>query len=205
MNLVGHDWGGVVGFLVCLNHPDRVERFVPMNTGHVWPTMSMKALPKAARRTRLLGPARKPVRGAAHGWARRASAERPSTRRSRRRPTPSSTGARQLYGARFKDPARAKAASQVYRTFALHEYSQAWLRGRYAGRAPDDADAVAARRSKIPVIRPGQIKNIADHADDVRIEYLEDCGHFPPEERPDLVASELREFFSSAAHISPRD
>src|ERR1700710_1755457 len=29
VNLVGHDWGGVIGFLLCLEHPDRISRFVP--------------------------------------------------------------------------------------------------------------------------------------------------------------------------------
>ncbi len=46
VSLVGHDWGGIVGFIVCLDHPDRVERFVPMNTDRVWPTLSRKGIPK---------------------------------------------------------------------------------------------------------------------------------------------------------------
>jgi pimeloyl-ACP methyl ester carboxylesterase len=37
-------------------------------------------------------------------------------------------------------------------------------------------------------------RDIVDHADDVRIEYLPDCGHFPQEEQPALVAEHLREF-----------
>ena len=28
VKLVGHDWGGWCGFLICLNHPERVERFL---------------------------------------------------------------------------------------------------------------------------------------------------------------------------------
>jgi hypothetical protein len=37
------------------------------------------------------------------------------------------------YAPRFADPARARAAQQVYRTFQLYEYP-AWLRGRYRDR-----------------------------------------------------------------------
>src|SRR5436305_1121140 len=44
--LVGHDWGGVVGFLACLEHPERIARFVPMNTGHVWPAVPLRRIPK---------------------------------------------------------------------------------------------------------------------------------------------------------------
>ena len=32
--LMGHDWGGWVGFLICLSHPERVERFMPLNVAH---------------------------------------------------------------------------------------------------------------------------------------------------------------------------
>jgi pimeloyl-ACP methyl ester carboxylesterase len=39
-------------------------------------------------------------------------------------------------------------------------------------------------------------KDIVDHADDVRIAYLPDCGHFPAEEQPALVAEHLRAFFA---------
>jgi pimeloyl-ACP methyl ester carboxylesterase len=43
--LVGHDVGGFVGFLVCLKVPERVERYIALNTGHpfVRPTPSVLA------------------------------------------------------------------------------------------------------------------------------------------------------------------
>ena len=62
--------------------------------------------------------------------------------------------------------------------------------------APDDADAVAQRRGGSGV-RRGAVESVAKHADDVRFEELADSGHFPPQERPDLVAEQLRAFFSA--------
>jgi len=62
------------------------------------------------------------------------------------------------------------------------------------GPAPDDAHAVAARLGD-PALKPGTIKDSSEHADDVRIEHLPDCGHFPPDECPNLVAEHLRGFF----------
>jgi pimeloyl-ACP methyl ester carboxylesterase len=47
-----------------------------------------------------------------------------------------------------------------------------------------------------PVFKRGAVESVAKHADDVRFEELPDCGHFPPQERPDLVAEQLRGFFS---------
>lgn len=32
--IVGHDWGGLVGWQLCMDAPQRVERFVAMSTGH---------------------------------------------------------------------------------------------------------------------------------------------------------------------------
>lgn len=32
--IVGHDWGGLIGWQLCMNVPQRIERFVAMSTGH---------------------------------------------------------------------------------------------------------------------------------------------------------------------------
>ena len=45
-----------------------------------------------------------------------------------------------------------------------------------------------------PFFTPGMFKDIVDHADDVRIEYLTGCGHFPAEECPETVAEHVRGF-----------
>lgn len=34
VDLVGHDWGAVLGWVVCLRHPERVRRFVALSVGH---------------------------------------------------------------------------------------------------------------------------------------------------------------------------
>jgi pimeloyl-ACP methyl ester carboxylesterase len=192
VNLVGHDWGGIVGFLACLNHPDRVERFVPVNTGHVWPKVSLRGLPKQLGGFAYQGLLASPFVGRRMGSS-------PLVLRTVHKSTSTQTdavlGGFDRYAARFRDPARAKAATQVYRTFQLYEFP-AWARGRYANMRLT-TPTLWLHGLNDPVIRPGMIEDIVDHADDVRIEYLEDCGHFPPEERPELVAEKLRGFFAS--------
>ena len=37
VRLVGHDWGGVAGFILCVRRPDLVGRYLALNTGHLWP------------------------------------------------------------------------------------------------------------------------------------------------------------------------
>jgi pimeloyl-ACP methyl ester carboxylesterase len=194
VNLVGHDWGGIVGLLACLNHPARVERFVAMNTGHVWPKVSLRGLPKQLGGIAYQGLLASPFVGRRMGSS-------PLVLRTVHKSISTQTDAVldgfDSYAARFKDPARAKAATQVYRTFQLHEFP-AWARGRYADERLT-TPTLWLHGLKDPVIRPGMIEDIVDHADEVRIEYLEDCGHFPPEERPALVAEKLRGFFAPPA------
>lgn len=191
VNLVGHDWGGVVGFLVCLHHTSRVERFVPINTGHVWPTLSVKGIPKQLGAMAYQGMLASP------GLGRRLNA---SPRVVGRVVDAISTGddVAAEYAAQFAprmaDPARARAAAQVYRTFQLYEYPK-WVRGRYADRRLT-TPTMWLHGLADPFFKPGMFKDIVEHADDVRIEYLSDCGHFPAEECPDVVAEHLLAFFS---------
>ncbi len=192
VNLVGHDWGGVVGFLVCLDHSARVERFVPMNTGHVWPTLGLKGVPKQLGAFAYQGLLASP------GIGRRVNASP--------RVVGKVVGAisaqtdsvlpqyREHFAPRFSDKARAMAASQVYRTFVLYEYPK-WLRGLYGDRRLS-TPTLWLHGLGDPFFKPGMFEDIVDHADDVRIAYLEGCGHFPAEECPQMVAQHMRAFFT---------
>ena len=199
VNLVGHDWGGVVGFLVCLDHPDRVERFVPMNTGHVWPKLSAKGIPKQLVGMTYQGLLASPIVGRrinASPWLVGKVVDAISTGGD----VAAEYAAE--FAPRFADPQRARAASQVYRSFLLYEYPR-WVRGRYAGRRLS-TPTLWLHGLKDPFFTPGMFKDIAEHADDVRIAYLPDGAHFPAEECPQPVADHLLAFFSSSAHSSPR-
>lgn len=190
-SLVGHDWGGVVGFLVCLDHADRVERYVPMNTGHVWPRLSLKGIPKQLGAVAYQGLLASPVIG------RRITAS-PAIVSKVVDAISSQTDAvvpeyREHFAPRFGDPARGGAASQMYRTFLLYEYPR-WVRGLYAGRRVT-VPVLWLHGLGDPFFTPGTFKDVVEHADDVRFEYLEGCGHFPAEECPEAVAGHLRAFF----------
>ena len=200
VHLVGHDWGGVVGFLVCLDHPDRVARYVPMNTGHLWPKLSIKGIPKQLGAVTYQGVLASPLLG------RRVSGSRRIVGKIVDAISSGDDVASEYalaFAPRFADPARGRAASQVYRSFLLYEYPK-WVRGKYAGRRVS-TPILWLHGLKDPFFTPGMFKDISEHADDVRIEYLADAAHFPAEECPQEVAEHLRAFFSSDAHVSRRD
>lgn len=192
VSLVGHDWGGVIGFLVCLNHAARVERYVAMNTGHVWPTLGLKAVPKQLGAMAYQGLLASPALG------RRINASPRIVGRVVGAISAQSDCVLPTYqehfAPRLRDPARAKAAAQLYRTFQLYEYPK-WVRGLYGDRRLTTPTLWLHGLSD-PFFKPRMFEDIVDHADDVRIEYLEGCGHFPAEECPQTVAEHLRAFFT---------
>src|SRR5690349_7887543 len=51
VDLIGHDWGGYVGFLTCLLAPERVRRYVATNIIHPWPKTSVRGLLNVWRMT----------------------------------------------------------------------------------------------------------------------------------------------------------
>jgi pimeloyl-ACP methyl ester carboxylesterase len=190
--LVGHDWGGWIGFLLCLKAAPRFERFLALNILHPWLRDARAAFPYAWRFAYQLLIAA-PVLGY----------------RLHRRGT---LVPRVLYGGstvheawdertvssfadNLAEPARARAAVQLYRTFQLREV---WpvLRGRYA-------DSRLTVPTKLlfgvedAVLRPELLAGYEEHANEMTVELVRDCGHFIADERPQLVASRARELFAA--------
>jgi pimeloyl-ACP methyl ester carboxylesterase len=192
VKLVGHDWGGWVGFLLCLREPRRFERylalnilppFVPPDPGGVlslwrfWYPWTIAA----------------PGLGA---WAVRQT--------MRRNPVYRWIGAdawgdeeREIFLGQFREPERARASVQYYRTFQLREVGPI-LRGRYRAqrlRTPTrllfgTGDRVMSTRS---------LEAAKRYADDLQIELVPGVGHFIADERPDLVLDRALSFFAADA------
>ena len=189
VHLVGHDWGGLVGFLLCLRAPARVGRFLALSIIHPWLRHSPPSLrgvlaalayqpliaaplvgPLAQRRTPFVDAV-----FAASGGERIWSAEE-----------------RRAFVDTFKEPARAEAASRVYRTFLARELP-AMLRGRYQGSRLTVPTRLVVGRGD-PVIDEARVANWEDHADQMEVEFVEG-GHFLPEEKPEMVAERALSLF----------
>lgn len=95
-----------------------------------------------------------------------------------------------------RDPARARASERLMYRFAYHEIIPTLL-GRNRG-----------RRLRVPTLMlngahdvqlsPRSLGGYERYADDLRVEVVEDAGHFLAEERPELVATSARAFFAGA-------
>ncbi len=188
-DLVGHDWGGWTGFLLCLDAPDRVRSYVSLNI----PTPFQKVRPSSLATlwrfwyqpivaAPVLGPAairnKKLMWFLLRHWATVAP------------PTPADEEANANFAEVLAQPDRARASSLVYRTFLTRELP-ALLRGRHLDQRLVTRTLILLGTGD-PTMSPATFTGHEDHVDDLTIEFVEDCGHFIAEERPELVTARIR-------------
>jgi pimeloyl-ACP methyl ester carboxylesterase len=190
VKLAGHDWGGWVGFLLCLRSPERFDRYLALNIPHPWIQMR-KALPHSGRlvyQGLILAP------GIGYLAHRRGRFVRLALRAGGTDRSFWDEQALSAFADNLAEPDRARAAVQMYRVFNLRELVPV-LRGRYA----DKRLTVPTRMlfgTDDAAIHTDLLAGYESHADDMEIEYVPGCGHFIADERPDLVAERARAFFA---------
>jgi pimeloyl-ACP methyl ester carboxylesterase len=163
--LLGHDWGAWAGFLAATAAPQRWTALVATGIAHPWATRAatLRALPRFAYQPPLAAPVLGPriIRHAVTRLVHPAYAER------------------------YREPARAEAASRLYRDFLLHE----------AGRVRVPRLTVPTRllQGTRDPLGTALALGLEGHGDDARTQLLDGCGHMVPEERPAEVAAVVRE------------
>lgn len=180
--LVGHDWGGYIGFLMALREPERFSGFAPLNIVHPWQTP--RTLAPHLWRFLLYQPL---VAALGMPLQQHTPFLNQLFRLAVADATEFTPDVVHTYTDRFRDPIPARAATDTYRTFLLREVP-ALRRGE-------------RRRATLPIralfgTADGAIHRslaAAETADatDYTVEYVPGCGHFIPEERPDLVRAHL--------------
>lgn len=189
--VMGHDWGGFVGFMLALRHPEKVDHYLALNIATPWPTAS--ALPDAWRF--LYQPVLStPVLGAA--LLRTPGVVRTMLAGASTRDSWSDTDVR-MYEQPYRDHARSAAGSAMYRTFLARELLP-WARGGYDAQRLQ-MPTLLLLGGDDPIIRSSLATGIERHGDDAHVEVVPGAGHFLAEERPDAVLSRALEFFRSAS------
>jgi pimeloyl-ACP methyl ester carboxylesterase len=191
--LIGHDWGGYAGFLLCLREPERVERFVALNEPHPW----LRASPRDALHGWRFWYQWVLASPAAGAWLVR---NRPAFVKGLIRAWSAkgvwSEQELDAFASVLAERPRARASAQYYRTFLLRELLPT-LAGRYR-----------SRRLRTPtlllfgaddgVVRPHQVGGFEPYADDMCLELIPGVGHFTAEEAPELVVDRSIEHFEPA-------
>ncbi len=194
VDLLAHDWGAWVGFLLCLEHPQRFEHFLALNIITPWPSApSPRGLLDVARlwyQVAIAAP-----------WLGSTLLRRTSF--VRRLIT---TGAvhdawspaeLDTFTELLRAPERADASVQLYRTFLTRELWP-FLRGDFND-----------RRLSVPTLLLHGTRDLAidyrslgdwrSHADAMSLELREDSGHFIAEELPEVVAERALALFANDA------
>jgi pimeloyl-ACP methyl ester carboxylesterase len=191
VKLVGHDWGGWIGFLLCLRAPQRFERFLALNIvppwidlratiGHAW-RFSYQQL--------VLAP------GIGYGLHRRGDFVKRVLVGGSKRKEAWDDETLSAFADSLAEPARARAAVQLYRVFNWRELLPI-LRGRYAAARLTVPTLMVFGVDDI-VLRPQMLAGYERHADAMKIEFVDGVGHFIADEAPDLVAARARQFFAT--------
>lgn len=190
VKLVGHDWGGWIGFLLCLREPQRFERFLAL--GIVPPWIGLRAaLPHAWRfwyQQVISAP------GIGYTAHRRGHFVRFIIRHWATDPSAWDEPTIAAFADSFTEPAHARAAVQVYRTFALHEAPRI-LRGAYARQRLTVPTQLLLGTDDVP-LHPALLSGCERHADEMGVELVPGAGHFLADERPDLVADRAKALFT---------
>jgi len=193
--LAGHDRGGRVGYRLCLDHPDRVQRFAALDivtTLDAWEEMDAAAAIATYHWPFLAVPAPAPERLIGNDpeffikhllarWAGRADALDPEAVRD--------------YVGQFRDSKVIAATCEDYRAGASVDW------------ADDLADRENGRKIRCPVLVLWGRHYLSDKtaspmaawrhwAEDVR-EVALACGHFIAEEEPEACAAALIDFFAA--------
>jgi pimeloyl-ACP methyl ester carboxylesterase len=189
VRLLAHDWGAWIGFLACLAAPERFSAFVALSCPPPMGRPSPRQLLEIWRFSYQLVLSA-PVMGerlvATPGfvqWLLRAASATSQVWTS---------DDLHAFSGVLAEPARARASVQLYRTFLLHE----------AGRTPAGRLHVPTllmtgeRDSAVP---PVLLEGASEEADDLTVDVIPDCGHFVPEERPELVAQRALALFGLGA------
>lgn len=190
VKLAAHDWGGPVAFCLLLEHPEKVTGFLGFNTlapilkldagmlKHAWafwyqyPMLTPGIGPKllAQNDGRYLRMLCKWVAGD-YRWGEEET---------------------QLFLGQMRDPAKAYAGSQWYRTFQARE-TLPWMRGRYADRRVTVPVRWVTGLDD-PVVTPIFHRWYGDVMPDCEFETVPGVGHWVVEQAPELVLDRLRTF-----------
>ena len=91
----------------------------------------------------------------------------------------------------MREPARARAASSLYRGLILPEIGRIAM-GRYRNQRLTDPTVILCGADD-PVMRVDLLGGYEGHADDLTIEVVPDASHFIPDEQPAAVVAHALE------------
>jgi pimeloyl-ACP methyl ester carboxylesterase len=195
VDLLAHDWGAWIGFMLALEHPERIGHYLALNMYPPWPEPPSPG--GVLGLWRLLYQVAISAPGLGSALIRRTDFVRRLIRAGAVHPDAWSEEALDSFSAVLREPARANASVRLYRTFLAHELIP-YLAGQHRGRRLE-VPTLLLHGTRDLAIDHRRLGQWAAHADDMAVELREDSGHFIAEELPELVATRAVALFDGAS------
>lgn len=186
---MGHDWGGLISYFIALRENSRVERLMPLNIIHPWPSQPalLRNLPKSIYAYRnAFGVGARQMRDAPERFSKTMDSDLGRT-------SAISDADLRIYVGSLSLPGREHVTTMVYRDFMTREVFALGF-GRYSSRRLTMPTLVLFGEEDATMNRH-LLEGYQAHADDMRVEFVPTCGHFIVDEKPDLVAERALGFF----------
>jgi pimeloyl-ACP methyl ester carboxylesterase len=191
-DLIAHDWGAWVGFILCLDHPERFAHYLALNMYTPWPErLSPRSFTTLAR---LWYQAALATPGLGRALIRRTPFVRQLITTGAVHPGAWTPDDLESYSAVLREPARASASVHLYRTFLTRE-TLPYLRGKFRDRRLTVPTLLLHGKRDVAV----DYRVLGDwqrHADRMHVELRDDSGHFICEELPGVVVDRARALFA---------
>ena len=196
VRLAGHDWGGFTGFLVCLDHPERVSHFAAAGMSHPWvePERGAAAALKQLRRLAYMAVIAAPLAGGQ--VVRRVPAFTRAIFRASAVDADRTWSEEEMdeFVSQWGEPDRAAASVALYRTFLTRELREL-ASGAFADRVLG-TPCVQFVGVADPVIRPDQQRGCEANAPNLGLVVVPDAGHWLPEEAPEPLLAGMLELYA---------
>jgi pimeloyl-ACP methyl ester carboxylesterase len=201
VDLIAHDWGAWIGFILCLGHPERFGHYLALNMYTPWPNPhSPRAISALARLWYQVAIA---TPGLGRALIRHTAFVRKLITSGAVHPEAWTRDELKAFTGSLETPERANASVRLYRTFLLRELWP-FLRGQFLG-----------YRLAVPTLLLHGTRDLAidhralgqwqTHADEMDVELRDDSGHFIAEELPDIVVDRARALFGRPATAGEKD
>lgn len=194
--LVGHDWGGLVAYALALDAPGRFRGLLALNILHPWvgPRQILPHLPR-------LMAYQVPIMVAGTQLFRHSNFVRTVLRNAGPNGRVMSDTVESSFVESFRAPAVARTARSSYRTV----WREAPRRARQPERRRLEMPTHILHGTADRAIHRSLVDPGPQHVDDLKVEWVDDCGHFIVDERPELVREALLELDDATKTRDPLD
>jgi pimeloyl-ACP methyl ester carboxylesterase len=198
VDIISHDMGSISGFALCQEHPKRVRRHVAIGVPPPFIHFTPRLIP-VMKHLWFQQALATPGLGARLARGKKQKLPRYLFRSFAAGPDFWTEARVEAYIAQLREPARASAASALYRHLVMPEFSRI-LRGRYRRQRLTTPTLLlfgAEDAAFTPALAEHLLRGWEEYADSIEYDFIEGAAHFAVDEQPAQVLARAQEFLDA--------